>query len=255
MSDSVEKFYDDLSDQYHLISSGWEESVRTQGEVLNRILQNKTQKALLDILDCSCGIGTQAIGLALNGHSVFASDLSSKAVERAKFESQKLGLNMRFAVSDFRELGVQIPGEFDVVISCDNSIPHLLTNEDLLLAFKNMSEKVRNGGTILLSMRDYDFIRKEHPQGMPPRKIRDKNGTRIYMQTWDWNSLKDSYELELFLLKQNEIGWVTTSHKTNYRAWLRDEVSSALAAASFKSVRWMMPEDSGYYQPVVIATH
>src|SRR3990167_890076 len=104
MNNSVERFYDELSEQYHLISSGWDESVKSQGEILNRILQENTQNSRLDILDCSCGIGTQAIGLALKGHNIFASDLSGKAVERAKLEAKRFGLEMRFGVSDFRNL-------------------------------------------------------------------------------------------------------------------------------------------------------
>lgn len=255
MSDSVELFYDELSEEYHLLLSNWDEVVKGQGETLNQILLSYVQRNQLDILDCSCGIGTQAIGLALKGHQVFASDLSSRAVERAKMEAKRFGLNMRFGVSDFRALKAQIPGDFDVVVSCDNSIPHLLTQADLRLAFENMYGKLRTNGMILVSIRDYDLLQKESPSGMAPRKIQDKNGTRIYMQTWDWNNLRDSYEVELFLMKQTDSAWSTTSYKTTYRAWLRGEVSAALVGVGFQDIQWLMPEETGYYQPIVIARH
>ena len=253
MSHSVELFYDDLSEQYHLISSGWDETVKSQGQILNQLLRSKVTKSILDILDCSCGIGTQAIGLAINGHNVFASDLSSKAVERAQAEADRFGVRIQFGVADFRKLKDQVPGEFDVVVSCDNSIPHLLTQDDLHLAFNSIFVKLRPKGYVLISMRDYDQIRNEMPIGMPPKKITDKHGTRIYMQTGDWNSAGDSYELELFLMKQSADAWITTSFKTRYRAWLRNEISPALATVGFKNIQWLMPADTGYYQPIIMA--
>src|SRR3712207_5271557 len=97
---STEKFYDDLASQYHLIAQGWKEAVRSQGKTLHKLLGERP----LNVLDCSCGIGTQAIGLALESHSVFASDLSAQAVERAKKEAEAFQVRMQFAVADFRNL-------------------------------------------------------------------------------------------------------------------------------------------------------
>ena len=246
---STEKFYDELSSQYHLISVGWDEAVRTQGKTLNRLLGSKP----LHVLDCSCGIGTQAIGLALEGHQILASDLSSKAISRAQIEASRLNAKLNFAVSDFRELEKHIQGTFEAVISCDNSIPHLLTISDMELAFKSMYSKLKPHGTLLISLRDYDLILKERPSGMPPRKISDEQGTRIYMQTWDWGPDGTTYDLELFLLKLSHKGWSTDSFKTTYRAWQRDEISSILEKSGFKNIEWLFPNDTGYYQPIVRA--
>ena len=45
--------------------------------------------------------------------------------------------------------------QFDVVISCDNSITHLLTDEDILLALRQMYACVRPGGGCVVTVRDY----------------------------------------------------------------------------------------------------
>jgi len=42
------------------------------------------------ILDCACGIGTQAIGLAALGYCVTASDLSEGALAEAKKRAEKI---------------------------------------------------------------------------------------------------------------------------------------------------------------------
>ena len=133
MSNSVLDFYNRLAGDYHLIFEDWDTSVKRQGKVLDRIIQSQLgiSRNNLSVLDCSCGIGTQAIGLALLGYNVHATDLSPKAVSRAEREAVRLGANLTFGVADFRTLNDQIKGDFDVIISCDNSLPHLLDDRDL----------------------------------------------------------------------------------------------------------------------------
>jgi len=90
------------------------------------------------ILDCACGIGTQAIGIAQRGHTVVAADLSKAAVRRAAREARKLGLDMEFHVADMRDLSALARSDFDAVLVADNSLPHLLSDEDLRRALENI---------------------------------------------------------------------------------------------------------------------
>ena len=79
MIKSVTEFYDRLSPVFrHSQGYDWEAGVRWEGEWLNRFLANQLGgREPWSVLDCSCGIGTQAIGLALHGHQVHATDLKS----------------------------------------------------------------------------------------------------------------------------------------------------------------------------------
>ncbi len=60
---SVAHFYDELADDYHLIYSDWDASIRRQGDALDALIGQDRAA----VLDCSCGIGTQAIGLSCAG--------------------------------------------------------------------------------------------------------------------------------------------------------------------------------------------
>ena len=80
--------YDDLADYYDLLFDDWEESIGCQAKVLNRLISKHMDQSCVDLLDCACGIGTQAIGLAKAGHHAVASDLSTRAVDRAKREAK-----------------------------------------------------------------------------------------------------------------------------------------------------------------------
>lgn len=253
MTDAVQAFYDDLAGHYHLIFADWRASVRHQAVVLDRLIRVVLGPGPHTVLDASCGIGTQAIGLALAGHRVHATDLSPAAVARARQEATGFGVVLTLGVADLRALTQQVPGEFDVVLACDNALPHLLTDEDLRRAVASMAAKLRPGGLFLASIRDYDQLVSDPPRGEGPRVIDDAGGRRIAFQVWDWADDGRRYRLHQFLVRQAGDGWRTDHFTTEYRALLRDDLGAAAPAAGLADVRWHEPEDSGFYQPIATA--
>src|SRR4051794_8891236 len=119
-------FYDQLGNLYHLIFPSWDASMERQAEQFSRIIEQRWGPGPREILDVSCGIGTQAIGLAKRGHAVTAADLSAEAVARARSEAERRGVIIDFSVGDMRNAHTQHRRSFDVVLSADNSITHLL---------------------------------------------------------------------------------------------------------------------------------
>lgn len=68
MTEKVLSFYEELADHYHLIFENWDSSMEQQAKILGPLLASQTSVHPLKILDCACGIGTQAIGFATMGH-------------------------------------------------------------------------------------------------------------------------------------------------------------------------------------------
>src|SRR5580658_1633011 len=104
MSEANLEFYESLADYYHLIFEDWNKSIERQARVLNPLIASEISQGHLKILDCACGIGTQAIGFAKAGHLVVASDLSQGAVTRAKREAEQRGLSIKTYNSDMTSL-------------------------------------------------------------------------------------------------------------------------------------------------------
>ncbi len=252
MDYTVQEFYRQLAPDYHFIFKDWEATVRKQGTVLDTLIRLKQPNAE-SVLDCACGIGTQAIGLALQGYHVRATDLSPASVRRARTEAKNFGVKIFFGDADFRELARAVDGTFDVVLACDNAVAHLLRDSDLTLAAASMREKLVPGGLLLLSLRDYDQIVQEQPPGTPPNILDTVEGRRVSFQVWDWAEDGRSYELSHFILKQAGTRWTTRVSTTTLRALQRDELTHVLERTGYTEIVWHLPADSGYYQPVVTA--
>lgn len=152
-----------------------------------------------------------------------------------------------------RDLSRQVPGTFDVVLACDNALPHLLTDEDLRLALVNVASTLRPGGLFLASIRDYDQLVQAQPESEAPRVFDDYTGRRMTFQVWDWAPDGDTFQVHQFLLRQAGHEWHTDHFETTYRALLRADLDAALHAAGLEHIRWLEPDESGYYQPVVAA--
>lgn len=91
------------------------------------------------------------------------------------------------------------------------------------------------------------------PRSTLPRVSDDARGRRITFQVWDWADDGRSYAVNQFFMRKAEPGWSVTHYVSRFRALRRDELSNILRSAEFSEIRWHMPAESGFYQPIVTA--
>jgi len=251
--ESVRDFYDHLAADYHLIYPDWRSAVVRQGAVLDRLVRSILGEGERDVLDCACGIGTQAIGLALRGHRVVATDISEASLERARAEAATFGVTPALRRADMRDL-TEVDGDFDVVVALDDSLPHLLEDEELSAAAGAIAKKLRPGGLFVASTRDYDRAVLERPAATAPRVFGGGGEPRrIVFQAWEWERDANTYALRLFILRESGEEWAVSTHATRYRALLRAELEEVLARTGLRTVRWHDPAKTGFFQPIVTA--
>jgi SAM-dependent methyltransferase len=243
-------FYDELAPLYHLIFEDWDASIRRQGHKLSAIVRSEWPNHQT-ILDVSCGIGTQAIALAMNDFRVTASDLSSKEIERARAETSHRSQNIEFSVCDMREANRHHGTGFDIVISCDNSIPHLLSDADILLALGQMHACLRSGGGCLLTVRDYD-AEERGTNIVKPYGARIEGGKRyVAFQVWDFKG--DVYDLTIFFVEEDILSKIVTTRTMRSQSYAIGTVRliELMGEVGFSNVRRL---DNVFYQPVLVGT-
>jgi len=248
---SVGDFYDDLALEYHLIYEDWNTAVEHQSVALDRLVRSRLPDAQ-SVLDCSCGIGTQALGLAGHGYKVHGTDVSERALERARSEAIRRGLEITFTACDIRDLE-RLHGTYDVVMSCDNALPHLLTDDDVARAFRAMSSKLRPGGLVVITVRDYDKALVERPVTAAPR-INPGPPRKVVVRLHDWDA-PDSpmYTVHFLILTESSTGWSVSHHSARYRAIGRQALTLAAAKAGFAKIQWHEAEDISFFQPAMTA--
>ncbi|MCF1596879.1 class I SAM-dependent methyltransferase [Streptomyces muensis] len=246
---SVAHFYDELANDYHLIYADWDASLRRQGEALAALIGQDHAA----VLDCSCGIGTQAIGLALHGHRVTGTDRSPRAAARAAREAAHRSLTLHTAAADMRRLPFP-GGRFDTVVCADNSLPHLLTEPDVHTALTEMHRVLRPAGLLLVSTRPYDDLLPDRPASTPPQVHRTADGAErtVTFQLWHWHDDGEHYDLEHFQLHPADGEWRVTVRRTTYWALGQDQLTRLATEAGFVESAWRMPQETGFFQPLLV---
>lgn len=246
----TQAFYDQLTPLYHLVYQDWPASVRHQGEQLATLMSTEWPGSRT-VLDVSCGIGTQAIGLALQGREVTASDLSAQEVERARAEATGFGVSIAWSAADMRAAHTHHGSGYDVVISCDNSLPHLLTDDEILTALKQMAACTRAGGGCLVTVRDY--AREERGRNLvKPYGMRVENGRRyLIFQVWDFEG--DRYDLAFYFVEEDLATREVKTHvmRSRYYAISTERLCELMREAGLANVRRL---DGVYFQPVLVGT-
>src|SRR5262249_27117831 len=161
-------FYDRLARDYDLTYPDWEAAIASQSRAIDRIIRSLGRTPPLDLLDCARGIGTQSIGLALLGYRLVGTDLSTRAIRRARREARARGVRIRFVEADLRTLQKATRDTFEVVICCDNSLAHMMTSRDLARAAQSMAARLKPSGFFIASIRDYDELIETRPAFTPP---------------------------------------------------------------------------------------
>jgi SAM-dependent methyltransferase len=105
------------------------------------------------VLDCACGTGTLAVGLALRGFEVDASDASAEMVVRTRALAQARGARVQAEVARWDELA---GGPFDAVLCVGNSITHAPGPDGRRASLSGMRRVVRDGGLLAVTSRNWE---------------------------------------------------------------------------------------------------
>ncbi|MBO7429817.1 MAG: class I SAM-dependent methyltransferase [Spirochaetia bacterium] len=239
-----------MASRYDKLFLDWHSTTREQAIILDRIFRAHGYDKTAGILDCACGIGTQAIGLASLGYHVTASDISDGELAEARERARKDGVEIRFEHADFCKLSETFSGQFDIVIAMDNALPHMLSGDALETAVRSIVGQVKPDGLFVASIRDYDALLKSRPPYSPPYIHKTDKGQRVSFQTWIWND--DHYRLTQYIIEDEEKLSIS-KFDCEYRAVRREELTKLLKDAGCSEVSWKFPEETQFYQPVVVA--
>jgi SAM-dependent methyltransferase len=244
----VQAFYDGLAPLYHLVYENWDASIRRQGHRLASVIGEHWGADARTVLDAAVGIGTQALGLLELGFRVIGADLSRGAVIRASREAAQRRVTLPCLVADFRALPFRAES-VDVVVVCDNALPHLETEAEIRTALAECLRCARPGGGCLVSMRDYGPPPRAGTVDPQPWGERVWAGRRYRVrQVWTWHERHYDFALEIVARDSSD---APTVLRSRYLAIPVAEVAELMRAVGFERVRRL---DDRFFQPVLVGT-
>ena len=126
----------------------------------------------------------------------------------------------------------------------------MLTCGALESAIRSITGQIADGGLFVASIRDYDALLTEKPPYSPPYIHETANGQRVSFQTWKWDG--DNYRLIQYIIDDGDVLKVS-KFECEYRATRREEMTRLLMENGCRDVKWLFPEETNFYQPIVVA--
>ena len=226
------KMYDEFSAHYdHFVD--WSARLAAEMPFIERQLE---AAGAWRVLDAACGTGMHAIELARRGYEAVGADLCAGMIERARANAAAAGIAARFVIAGFGELSEKVGGEFDALLCLGNSLPHVLTPDELRTTLTDFVACLRPGGLLLIQNRNFDAVLVRRERWMEPQAHREGEAEWLFLRFYDFEP-DDTLTFNLVTLRRQGAGhW--EQRVTTTRLWplRQEELTTALAEAGFVDI-------------------
>jgi SAM-dependent methyltransferase len=164
------------------------------------------------ILDCACGTGPVAVGLAQQGFDVTATDASPRMVTRTRALAAENGVAIDVRACLWHELPQQGFAPFDAVFCVGNSLAHAPGRAARRTALRAMAGALAPGGLLVLTSRNFELMRATDPGLQVFDRVVERDGRRgVVIYSWwlaeDWD---DEHGFDVAVALLGDDGAVTT---------------------------------------------
>lgn len=226
----MNSMYDTLSEDYDRFVN-WDHRLKVELPFLLRHVPRGK------VLDAACATGWHAIALARNGYDSAGADISPQMIALARRNAQAADVVLPFETAGFGELARAFAAHlpFDGLICLGNSLPHLLTREDLDRALADFAACLRPGGRLILQNRNFDAVLERGERWMEPQSSRKGRKEWLYLRFYDF--LPDGLiRFHMVMLTREKAGWSQRVTSTLLRPLRMAELVEAVQKAGFDAV-------------------
>jgi SAM-dependent methyltransferase len=170
------------------------------------------------VLDCAAGTGTFAVGLALRGFAVVATDASEAMIARTRALAARHSVDLEARVCAWEDLSG--PPSFDAVFCVGNSLVHAEGQAARRRALAVMAGVLRPGGVFVVTSRNWELEREQGSRvNVAEQLVERAAGPALVIQSWtipdDWDEM---HTMEVVVALIGDDGAVSV-HGERLRCW------------------------------------
>jgi hypothetical protein len=157
-------------------------------------------------------------------------------IERARANAAAAGVAPSFVVAGFGGAARVVGGGFDALLCLGNSLPHVLTAEDLAATLDDFAACLRPGGLFLVQNRNFDAVLQRQDRWMEPQAHRETGAEWLFLRFYDFEE-QDRLRFNVVTLRRLAgQSWEQQVRATRLWAMRAGEVTAALSAHGFGAI-------------------
>jgi len=187
------------------------------------------------VLDCAAGTGQLAVGLALRGFAVTATDAGPAMIERTRALAREHGVALEAEVCAWEALGERPWADaFDAVLCVGNSLTHARGRAGRRVALSSMAHVLRPGGLLLLTSRNWErLLAARRGLEVDEQLVERPGGAGLVVRAWTWaHDREATHTLEVAVAVLGPGGRVSSvSERLPFWPFTSQELDADLRAA------------------------
>ncbi len=202
------------------------------------------------VLDCAAGTGELAVGLALRGFHVTATDASHAMLERTSALVQERGVEVQAEVCAWEELeGRGWKGSFDAVFCVGNSLPHAPGETARRRALAAMTSVLRPAGALVVATRNWEALRARGSRlEVFPRLVRRRGLGGVVVYAWTIAAAwEETHEMDIAVALLRDSGVAVYRERMPFWPFRRETLEAELGAVGMDAVASTWTPDSDRY--------
>jgi glycine/sarcosine N-methyltransferase len=228
--------YTILSEVYDILNP--KEDVFDQKAFFESIVQKYSVKR---VLDCACGTGWHLSMFHDMGLVSFGSDISAEMLALAKTNLE--GTSVQLRKEDFRTLSNSWGENFDMITCLTTSLPHMLTDEDVVAALQSMYDRLNDGGVLVISNGITDSLLNNKPKFVPARVL--ENEAFYFVMEYP----ADQLIFNVLYVQKTADSFAEKFTSLTYNAMRKSVLERCFGKTAFRSVSYYGDYDMSPYDP------
>jgi glycine/sarcosine N-methyltransferase len=228
--------YTILADVYDILNP--KEDVFDQRTFFEKLSQVYSVK---NVLDCACGTGWHLRLFHDMGLAAVGSDISAEMLALAKTNLE--GTNIPLRQEDFRTLGNSWGENFDMITCLTTSLPHMLTDEEVVTALTSMHDRLQDGGILVISNGITDALLNNQPKFIPARVL--ANEAFYFVMEYP----TDQLIFNVVFVRKTADSFEDKFVSLTYNAMRKSVLERCFAKTGFSQVSYYGDHDMSPYDP------
>jgi glycine/sarcosine N-methyltransferase len=196
--------------------------------------------SVLKTLDAACGTGWHLSMFHDLGLTCFGSDISEEMLALAKRNLE--GKYIPLKKEDYRNLGNSWGDTYEMVTCLTDSLPHMLSDEDVIAALTSMYDRLSAGGILVVSNGISDSFLDAKPKFIPARILANE---AFYLITEYPNEKEFSFNILYVQKTENSFDHKFTTMR--YNAMRKEVLERCFKNTAFKNIQYYGDYDFSEY--------
>jgi SAM-dependent methyltransferase len=225
-------FYDHFADSYDAMIN-WESRLEREQDDLSALIAANRIKSVIDV---GCGTGIHPIVFSKMGLKVVGVDNSPHMLKIARQNAKKYqATGIEFIEGEFTKLDEVVKGPFDSVVCLGNSLPHLMDDGHVLIAFQQFYNLLNPGGLLLVQT-----VHFEHYLDSPDSAVAVGEGVHRGMKVtfrrhYEFKGTKVIFHVSIYDQHSKDL---LESYSSPLNAIRREVLEAQLGKAGFVDVQF-----------------